>query len=59
MSFYDPVESTFYSQCVERLLASKDFAHGLTDGIIEIGAGTAIPVVEALRRCTFPADITG
>lgn len=59
MSFYDPVESTFYSQCVERLVASKDLAHWLTDGIIEIGAGTAIPVVEALKRCDFTAGITG
>lgn len=59
MTFYDPVESTFYGWCVERLLTSPRLAPLLTDGIVEIGAGTAVPVVDALRRSASEVRIQG
>ncbi|EIV95410.1 methyltransferase [Frankia sp. QA3] len=59
MPFFDPVESTFYGHCVERLLTSTELAPLLADGIVEIGPGTARPVVEALRRSGSRVPITG
>ncbi len=59
MPFFDPLESTFYGHCVERLLTSKDLAPLLADGIVELGPGTGRPVVEALRRSGSRVPITG
>lgn len=59
MSFYDPIESTFYGECVERLLSSRTLAPALTDGVVEIGTGTAVPVVDALRRSGSRVHVNG
>ncbi|WP_018501191.1 class I SAM-dependent methyltransferase [Parafrankia discariae] len=50
MSFYDKVESTFYGWCVERLLTTTEHGGRLAGGVLEIGSGTAVPVVRALLR---------
>ncbi|CUU59816.1 hypothetical protein Ga0074812_13221 [Parafrankia irregularis] len=57
--FYDPVESTFYAWCVERLLTSSSAAPYLRDGVVELGAGSGLPIVEALRRCEVPVQVRG
>src|SRR5262245_61896227 len=59
MAFYDPVESGFYASCLQTLLETPDLRPTLADGIVEIGAGTAIPVVEALRRCESTIPVRG
>ncbi|MCM3926225.1 methyltransferase [Frankia sp. AiPs1] len=59
MPFFDPIESTFYGHCVERLLMSPELAPLLAGGIVEIGPGTARPVVEALQRSGSRVPITG
>ncbi len=59
MPFFDPIESTFYGHCVERLLTSTELAPLLAGGIVEIGPGTARPVVEALQRSGSQVPITG
>lgn len=50
MPFFDPIESGFYASCLENLLADTELGDVLTDGVVELGAGTGIPMVEALRR---------
>ncbi|WP_235497857.1 MULTISPECIES: methyltransferase [unclassified Frankia] len=57
--FYDPVEYTFYAWCVERLLSSASVAPYLRDGVVELGAGSGLPIVEALRRCEMPVQARG
>ncbi|MCL9762726.1 methyltransferase [Frankia sp. AiPa1] len=57
--FYDPVESSFYSWCVERLLRSAAAAPFLGAGIVELGAGTGLPIIEALSRCEATVTVRG
>lgn len=57
--FYDTVESTFYAWCVERLLRSAVAAPHLTGGIVELGVGTGLPVIEALSRCEATVPVRG
>jgi hypothetical protein len=59
MSFFDPVESGFYGSCLEGLLTSPRLVPLLSDGLVEIGAGTAVPVIEALRRSESTASVRG
>ena len=59
MAFYDPVESTFYGWCVERLLSCDDLGDRLDGGLLEIGTGTAVPVADALLRSRSSAHVTG
>ncbi|MCK9901593.1 methyltransferase [Parafrankia colletiae] len=57
--FYDTVESTFYAWCVERLLSSAVAAPHLAGGIVELGAGTGLPIIEALSRCEASVPVRG
>lgn len=57
--FYDPVESAFYSWCVERLLRSPAAAPHLVGGVVELGAGTGLPIIEALSRCEARVPVRG
>jgi hypothetical protein len=59
MAFYDPVESTFYSWCVERLLTTAELRPYIADGVAELGAGTGIPVLDAVGRSETSAHIRG
>ncbi|ABW10103.1 conserved hypothetical protein [Parafrankia sp. EAN1pec] len=59
MSFYDKVESTFYGWCVERLLTTAEHGGCLAGGILEIGSGTAVPVVRALLRSGSDTRVHG
>jgi hypothetical protein len=59
MSFYDPVESSFYASCLVDLLQSDPLRSTVSGGLVEIGAGTAIPVIEALRRCESTTPVRG
>lgn len=59
MSFFDPVESGFYASCLENLIQSPSLRPILADGLVEIGAGTAVPVIEALRRCESTVPVRG
>ncbi|OAA27177.1 hypothetical protein UG55_100960 [Frankia sp. EI5c] len=57
--FYDPVESDFYAWCVERLLRSEVAARYLSHGIVELGAGTGLPIAAALSRCEATVPVRG
>lgn len=59
MPFFDPVESGFYAACLENLLADTRLRPTLADGIVELGPGTGIPMVEALRRRESIVSVRG
>ncbi|MBL7494228.1 methyltransferase [Frankia sp. AgB1.9] len=59
MPFFDPIESGFYGSCLENLLADTRLGPVLTDGLVELGAGTGIPMVEALRRQESTVAVRG
>jgi len=59
MPFFDPIESGFYASCLENLLADTRCAPFLADGVVELGAGTGIPMVEALRRQESTVQVRG
>jgi hypothetical protein len=59
MTFYDPIESTFYSWCVERLLASAELDRYTAGGVVELGAGSGIPLLEAVSRAETTTRIRG
>ncbi|MBX6390851.1 MAG: methyltransferase [Frankia sp.] len=59
MPFFDPVESGFYTSCLENLLARRDLRPVLADGLVELGAGTGIPMIEALRRRESTVPVRG
>ncbi|WP_076817157.1 methyltransferase [Pseudofrankia asymbiotica] len=57
--FFDPVESGFYASCLENLLADTRLGPVLADGLVELGAGTGIPMAEALRRQESTVPVRG
>ncbi|WP_007515497.1 MULTISPECIES: hypothetical protein [Pseudofrankia] len=59
MPFFDPIESGFYASCLENLLADTRLGPILADGLVELGAGTGIPMVEALRRQESTVPVRG
>jgi hypothetical protein len=59
LPFFDPVESGFYAACLENLLRNDRLRSTLADGVVELGAGTGIPMVEALRRQQSPIPVRG
>ncbi|KLL12473.1 MULTISPECIES: class I SAM-dependent methyltransferase [Protofrankia] len=59
MAFYDPVESSFYSWCVERLLSCAQLSPYTAAGVAELGAGTGIPLLEAVGRSETLARVRG
>ncbi|WP_238428969.1 class I SAM-dependent methyltransferase [Frankia nepalensis] len=59
MPFFDPVESGFYASCLENLLADTRLGPVLADGVVELGAGTGIPMIEALRRQESAVPVRG
>lgn len=59
MTFYDPVESTFYARCVESLLTSTQLRRYLAQGVVELGAGSGLPVIEAVRRAESTVRVRG
>ncbi|MCK9897148.1 methyltransferase [Frankia sp. AgB32] len=59
MTFYDPVESAFYSWCVERLLTSADLRPYTARGVVELGAGSGRPLIDAVRRAESTSRIRG
>ncbi|SNQ46774.1 conserved hypothetical protein [Frankia canadensis] len=58
-TFYDPVESSFYSWCVERLLASAQLRPLTAAGVAELGAGSGLPLIEAVGRAESAARVRG
>ncbi|MCM3886965.1 methyltransferase [Frankia sp. R82] len=50
MTFYDPVESSFYASCVEKVLSSAPLRAHTAAGVVELGAGSGVPVIEAAER---------
>jgi len=59
MPFFDPIESGFYASCLSNLLADRRRGPVLADGLVELGAGTGIPMVEALRRQESTVPVRG
>ena len=59
MPFFDPIESGFYASCLENLLADPRLRPVLADGLVELGAGTGIPMIEALRRQESTVAVRG
>jgi hypothetical protein len=59
MPFFDPIESGFYASCLQNLLTDKRLGPVLTDGLVELGAGTGIPMIEALRRQESTVPVRG
>ncbi|WP_076821358.1 methyltransferase [Pseudofrankia asymbiotica] len=59
MPFFDPVESGFYAACLENLLGNTRLRPTLANGVVELGAGTGIPMVEALRHQESAIPVRG
>lgn len=59
MTFFDPIESGFYASCLSNLLADQRLDPVLADGLVELGAGTGIPMVAALRREESTVPVRG
>jgi hypothetical protein len=56
-TFYDPEESSFYSWCVEWLLTCPDLRPYTADGVAELGAGSGLPLIEAVGRAEATARV--
>jgi len=59
MPFFDPIESGFYASCLENLLVDSRLGRVLADGLVELGVGTGLPMVEALRRQESTVPVRG
>jgi methylase of polypeptide subunit release factors len=54
--FFCPEESQFYSQCIEKMVASQCTPF---DSVVEFGAGEGSPVINCLLKTRFDAPIQG